>query len=329
MPKEVHLFDAPDYSSDWTPARIDDRYRPCFAHCDHGTLRGEATPIYLFLPAIAGELKRYNPGLKLIVLLRDPVERAISHFYMEKNRDKERLPLWLALLAEPFRLRRREDASHVDSHLRRHSYRRRGLYSLQLRNLYRHFDRDRVLVLRSEDLLRDHDAVLRRVFAFLGVAEDVRIPPRIVYAGDPRRPAAPGGLPAARAVLPRRAAPAAAIAWRPPPMTARPVEGMLADGEPVPAPSGEVESDGGIVAAVAVDDGLLSERAIRVNVTLPSRILALMDRVAGPRGTIGTADVGRRRVPRSRRTVGARELITAGYGRAVPAPTRRRPPATS
>ena len=184
VPKEVHLFDAPDYAPDWTPARIDDRYRPCFAHCDHGTLRGEATPIYLFLPAIAGELKRYNPGLKLIVLLRDPVERAISHFYMEKNRDKEHLPLWLALLAEPFRLRRREDASHVDSHLRRHSYRRRGLYSLQLRNLYRHFDRDRVLVLRSEDLLRDHDAVLRRVFAFLGVAEDVRIPPRIVYAGD-------------------------------------------------------------------------------------------------------------------------------------------------
>ena len=40
-------------------------------------------------------------------------------------------------------------------------------------------------------------------------------------------------------------------------------------------------------AAVAVDDGLLSERAIRVNVTLPSRILALMDRVAGPRGRSG------------------------------------------
>ena len=82
VPREVHLFDAPDYSPDWTPARIDDRYRPCFALCDDGTLQGEATPIYLFLPVIAGELKRYNPGLKLIVLLRDPVERAISHFYM-------------------------------------------------------------------------------------------------------------------------------------------------------------------------------------------------------------------------------------------------------
>ena len=135
-PKEAHLFDSPKYSSDWTPEQIDERYRPFLEHCTGAAVRGEATPIYMFLPEIAGELKRYNPDLKLIVLLRDPVERAISHFYMEKNRDKEHLPLWLALLAEPFRLRRREDAKHVDSHLRRHSYRRRGLYSLQLRNLY-------------------------------------------------------------------------------------------------------------------------------------------------------------------------------------------------
>ena len=183
MPKEVHLFDAPDYSRDWTPAAIDDRYQPFFEDTAGAAIRGEATPIYLFLPAIARELKRYNPKLRLIVLLRDPVERAISHYYMEKNRDKEQLPLWLALLAEPLRLRLAEDAGHSDSHLRRHSYRRRGLYSRQLRNLYRWFDPAQVLVLRSEDLRNDHDAVLRRVFAFLGVAEDVRVPPEVVYPG--------------------------------------------------------------------------------------------------------------------------------------------------
>lgn len=183
-PKEVHLFDAPDYSPGWTPAEIDDRYRPFFDGTAEAAIRGEATPIYLFLPAIARELKRYNPDLKLIVLLRNPVERAISHYYMEKNRDKEHLPLWLALLAEPFRLRLPEDAAHIDSHLRRHSYRRRGLYSRQLRNLYRWFDPECVLILRAEDLRQRHDAVLRRVFAFLGVPEDVRVPAEIVYPGD-------------------------------------------------------------------------------------------------------------------------------------------------
>ena len=62
------------------------------------------------------------------------------------------------------------------------------------------------------------------------------------------------------------------------------VEGLIEAGEPVPAPAGAVDPDGGIVAAVRLDDGLLSERAVRVNVSLPSRLLAAMDRVAGRRG---------------------------------------------
>ena len=75
--KEVHLFDAPNYSRDWTPEQIDRRYRPRFAHCSDARIWGEATPGYMFVPEIPRELKRYNPDLKLVVLLRDPVERAI------------------------------------------------------------------------------------------------------------------------------------------------------------------------------------------------------------------------------------------------------------
>ena len=175
--KEVHLFDAPDYSPDWTPEQIDERYRPFYEHCSGARIRGEATPIYLFFPEIARELARYNPKLKLIVLLRDPVERAISHYYMEWNRDWERRPLWQALLLEPFRLRRCEDPRVHRSAKRVGSYRARGLYSLQLRNLYRFFDRAQVLIVRNRDLREDHDAVLRRVFAFLGVSEGVSIAP--------------------------------------------------------------------------------------------------------------------------------------------------------
>ena len=182
--KEVHLFDSPDYSRDWTPEQIDERYRPFFEHCSGARIRGEATPIYLFFPEIAGELARYNPELKLIVLLRDPVERAISHYYMEKGRDWERRPLWQALLLEPFRLRRCKDPRAHRSAKRVGSYRARGLYSRQLRNLYRHFGRDRVLVLRSRDLRDDHDDTLRRVFTFLGVSEEVRIPPGAYNEGE-------------------------------------------------------------------------------------------------------------------------------------------------
>ena len=184
FPKEPHLFDSPKYSSDWIPEQIDERYRPFFDHCGEVSIRGEATSIYMFLPEIARELKRYNPALKLIVLLRDPVERALSHYYMEKSKGKEPRPLWLALLREPFRLHRCKDARAYRSAMRVCSYRRRGLYSVQLRNLYRFFDRDRVLIVRTRDLGTRHDAVLRRVFAFLGVSDHVRIEPEIVFEGD-------------------------------------------------------------------------------------------------------------------------------------------------
>ena len=182
-PSEAHMFDSPQYSRDWSPEQIDERYRPYFSHCTGAAIRGESTPMYMFLPDIAPELKRYNPDLKLIVLLRDPVERAISHYYMEKARDREHLPLWMAVLSEPFRTSRSGDPREFDSVLRVFSYRRRGLYGLQLRNLYRYFGKGMVLVICNRDLLQRHDAVLRRVFNFLGVSAHVRIAREIVRKG--------------------------------------------------------------------------------------------------------------------------------------------------
>ena len=58
------------------------------------------------------------------------------------------------------------------------------------------------------------------------------------------------------------------------------VEGLLSDHEPVPAPAPTVDADGGIVAVVHVDDGLLSDRTVRLNITLPSRIVGPLDDAA-------------------------------------------------
>ena len=209
--KEPHIFDAPDYSPDWTPEQIDERYRPYFKSFPKGTptfktlegtpadglMRGEATPIYLFLPEVVPELKRYNPALKVIVLMRDPVERVLSHYYMEKNKGYEKLPLWLALVCESWRLRRSRNARRHGSAWRRHSYRRRGLYSKQLRNLFRHFDARQVLLVRTEALARHHDAVLESVFGFLGVGALGEIESRTIFEGERggrRHPVASGLL---------------------------------------------------------------------------------------------------------------------------------------
>ena len=216
--KEVHLFDSPGYSRSWTSEEIDRRYRSHFQSASVGSgdhaerfapdqagesrgqnnplgdvgtaapspelIRGEATPVYLFFPEIAGELKRYNPALKLIVLLRDPAERAISHYYMEKNRGYEKLPLWLALLCEPWRLWRCRRPRRQGSAWRRYSYQKRGRYRSQLRKLCQHFDEKQVLIIRTTELARRHDVVLGRVFRFLGVSEQMGIQNKRVFEGD-------------------------------------------------------------------------------------------------------------------------------------------------
>ncbi len=183
-PKEPHLFDAPAYSAQWDTKTIDGRYARFFAHDNGNGLLGEATPIYTLFPEVPAELKRYNPAMKLIVLLRDPVERAISHHYMETRKGNESRPLWLALLLEPLRLRRCRDPRAPNSAWRRHSYRARGLYTRQLANLRRSFPAEQLLVIRSANLQQDHAATLRRVFRFLGVQEDVEVPSASVFAGD-------------------------------------------------------------------------------------------------------------------------------------------------
>ena len=182
-PKEVHLFSAPGYSPDWSAAEIDRRYEPRFRHCPEAEIFGEVTPIYMFLPDVAAQLKRYNPRLKLIVLLRDCADRTISNYYMQRARGKEHLPISLALLAEPWRLWRCPDPRGKGSAYRYHSYRARSLYSHQLRNLYGHFHPSQVLILNSDELLGDHRRTLRRVFTFIGV-RDVDMAPVVALPGD-------------------------------------------------------------------------------------------------------------------------------------------------
>ena len=182
--KEPHVFDAPEYSKEWSRQDIDHRYRRYFAHCPEASVRGEATPIYMYMPGVAAELKRYNAKLKLIVMLRDPVQRALSAYAMQRTRNRERLPFWLALLAEPIRLLLDKDPRRDRSAAREHSYRQRGLYSVQLRSLYEHFDADHVLIVHAEDLRTHHDATLRRVHGFLGLEADVPIQREEVFASD-------------------------------------------------------------------------------------------------------------------------------------------------
>lgn len=218
--KEAHVFDAPDFDEDWSAAEIDARFA---AHFDCGVglggesaglrkdgvaveaaptgeadrLCGDATPITMFHPTLVARVARYNPEMRWVVLLRDPVERAISHYYMERGRGLERRPLLAAVLLEPRRLRRHADDWSPHSPLRVGSYAARGRYSEQLDVLLRHFPRGQVLLLRSRDLAAQPAAAVARVLEFLGVGPLPGLPAsERVFAGDyrPPPPWSPGRL---------------------------------------------------------------------------------------------------------------------------------------
>lgn len=169
MRKEAHVFDRPDFDEAWSAGDIDRLYASALPEDAADHLCGDATPLYLFHPTLVARIARYNPAMRWIILLRDPVARALSQYHMERGRGTETWPLWPALLLERWRLRGHADDFSTASPLRRHSYLARGDYARQLDALYALFPREQVLLLRS-DALRSHpDACLREVCDFLGV----------------------------------------------------------------------------------------------------------------------------------------------------------------
>ncbi|WP_298579371.1 sulfotransferase domain-containing protein [uncultured Luteimonas sp.] len=166
--KEAHLFDDAAFDPSWSVADIDARYAMHF-DAEHARLFGDATPIYILHPVLVRRIAAYNPGMKWILILRHPVERALSHYHMERARGREYLPFWLALACESRRLRAYGDDCSRDSPLSRHSYRLRGDYARQLDVLYGFFPHDQVLVLRNAELSHAPGAVMARVWEFLGV----------------------------------------------------------------------------------------------------------------------------------------------------------------
>lgn len=170
--KEAHVFDANDWDDASNAKEIDARFQKRFSHWGlPGRLYGDATPATLFLPGVVERVARYNPGMRWVIVLRDPVERAISHYFMERGRGAEPLPLFAAMLAEPWRLKGRSPLP--DPEWRQHSYQARSRYRRQLRALYRWFPKTQVLVLSNDELALDPRATVERVLRFLEIPGDV------------------------------------------------------------------------------------------------------------------------------------------------------------
>ncbi|WP_026535885.1 sulfotransferase domain-containing protein [Arthrobacter sp. H14] len=141
-------------------------------------ISGEASPYYLWDPRVAGHVRELSGGIKAIALLRDPVERAWSHYQERAQNGVEPLEFPAALEAEETRLQGElekmlAEPAYCSTAHDFYSYRSRGVYLPQIQNWRRSFPEGQLLILRSEDMYEDVQATFDRVCDFLKVPSTV------------------------------------------------------------------------------------------------------------------------------------------------------------
>ena len=139
----------------------------------HPTVAAEASPYYLFHPLAPARARALLPDARVVVLLRDPVERAFSH-WKERRRHTETLEFAEAVLAEPLRTAGEEERLAADPHAvsfahRHQTYVAQSCYSVPLRRWFDAYGRDRVEVVVAEDLFARPQQVVERLWGQLGL----------------------------------------------------------------------------------------------------------------------------------------------------------------
>ncbi len=168
--KEVHFFDLHYMKGlNWYWAHFPARAR------QRGLLTGEATPYYLFHPKVPQQVAQAVPDAKLIVLLRNPVERAYSHFAQMVEKGWETRSFQQAIDDELSLIQHgKSPLYHIDDPWKHahHSYLSRGIYSEQLKRWFALYPPERFLILKSEDFFTDPAAAVNATLEFMGLARE-------------------------------------------------------------------------------------------------------------------------------------------------------------
>lgn len=177
--KETHFFDDPKYwekGTEWY-------FNEYFTGVRDEPAVGEMTPSYVYFDEVPQRIhKTLGPDVKLILMLRNPVTRALSHYKMHYSRGNEKLPLREALQIESERM------SNSDYQTRaRHSYLDRGYYAKQMKRWLEFFKLEQIHIIIFEDYLKNKEATYQAVEKFLGVShQNLNYEQRSNFGGVPR-----------------------------------------------------------------------------------------------------------------------------------------------
>ena len=178
LTKEVHYFST-NYAKGWSWYRghFPTKLYKAYVERRFGLplITGDASPYYVFHPLAPRRIARALPRVKMILMLRDPVERAYSHYKHEVFIGAETLSFEEAIEREPERLEGEEerilaDPSYQGFNHQHFSYLARGLYAEQLETWFSLFPRERFLIISSEEFFADPGRGFNEVLSFLGLA---------------------------------------------------------------------------------------------------------------------------------------------------------------
>jgi hypothetical protein len=162
----------PDYFSDkellsqslyYGGSRVDtiEKYNNLFPDGNDGKILGEGSVSYLFYPEVPLRIKKYNSESKIIIMLRNPVERAFSHFLMDYR---------LGLTSVSF-----ETEFHKKEGLNFQQYFLLGNYSTQINRYVKVFGRENIHVIWYSDFKKNSEKEVKKVFNFIGVNSSPKI----------------------------------------------------------------------------------------------------------------------------------------------------------
>ena len=160
--KEVHYFDRKKYFKNNNPDYS--KYHKFFKPSHKHKIVGESTPIYIYWNQAIQRIHLYNPKIKLIAILRNPIYRAFSHWNMERERNRERRSFFDAINDE-----NRTIKSIKKKQDRTFSYLDRGCYYLQLKKIFKFFNKNQLLIIKNESLRSNPNSVLSQIATFLSI----------------------------------------------------------------------------------------------------------------------------------------------------------------
>jgi len=146
--KEINFFNIP-----FRYKKGIEYYKKFFEHCRENQVRGEFSSEYFWRPEVPKRIYDYFPNVKLILSLRDPRERAYSHYRFSK-RIQGRVGNY---------------KSFEDAILKSEPLRDTGFYAKHLKDYFEYFSREQILILFFEDIKKNPKDVIQRIYKFLEV----------------------------------------------------------------------------------------------------------------------------------------------------------------